>query len=127
MQNPLERRKSRRRPILESFSVFVAIPDKVPYRLPVRDLSDLGIGFLLDPEGSNGELASVHLGESLDIALYLNQTLHVPLRVEIVRILQSEESGPRVAGARISEPYSPGYRAFVSFVQLLDALADLHE
>ncbi|NDD91633.1 hypothetical protein EBZ37_06075 [bacterium] len=127
MQNPLEKRKSRRRPVLDSFSVFVVIPNKAPYRLPTRDLSDLGIGFQLDPDGLSTGPTNVQVGESLDISLYLNQTLHVPLRVEIVRIFTQEAGGPRLAGARISEPYSAGYRAFTSFVQLLDALADLHE
>jgi hypothetical protein len=92
----------------------------------VKDVSDLGIGFQLDPDtGSGTHLLQVAEGDTLDISLYLNQSLHLPLRVQIARIYQETADGPRVAGASILELHSSGYRAFASFIQLLDALAEI--
>jgi hypothetical protein len=121
-----ERRKSRRRPILDSFSVFVVAPERAPHRLAVKDVSDLGIGFQLDPDTFGGaQLLDVNMGDTLDISLYLNQSLHLPLRIQVVRVYQERDDGPRLAGASILDLNSNGYKAFASFIQLLDALAEV--
>jgi hypothetical protein len=126
MSAPSERRRSRRRPVLESFSVFVVALERAPHRLAVKDVSDLGIGFQLDPDTGQGEqLLQVEVGDTLEISLYLNQSLKLPLRIQVVRIYQESENGPRVAGASILELHSNGYKAFASFIQLLDALAEV--
>ena len=124
--NSAERRRSRRRPVLDRFAVFVVAQGKAPHRLPLRDVSDLGIGFQMDSDSGASELLGVAVGDSLDIQLYINQSLHIPLKIEVVRIYQQESEGPHLVGASIQELYSGGYKAFTSFIQLLDALADLH-
>jgi hypothetical protein len=121
-----ERRKSRRRPILDSFSVFIVVPERAPHRLSVKEVSDLGICFQLDPDSVAGaQLLDVRSGDTLDISLYLNQSLHLPLRIQVVRIYQERDDGPRLAGASILDLNSSGYKAFASFIQLIDALAEV--
>jgi hypothetical protein len=127
MTTPSERRRSRRRPILDTFSVFVVLPERAPHRLPVVNASDEGVGFQLDPDSGDPELFPLVVGDHLELCFYLNQTLYLPLRIQIVRISQTEPGKPRMAGARILESESPGIEAFKVFVQLLDTLAELAE
>ena len=72
-----ERRRSRRRPILETFSMFCVVPKKGVYRLPgARRESDQGIGFDLDTEGEELHGFSLKLGVSRSrVHFYLNQSL----------------------------------------------------
>lgn len=117
-----ERRKTRRRPVLESFSLFVVVPKKGPLRLKVHDLSDGGMRFDVDAEGESPTDFQIREGENIDVQLYLNQTLFLPLRLRVVRV---ESAGAvRRLGAEFAEKSSPGYRAFLAFVQMLDGILD---
>lgn len=117
-----ERRRALRREILATFSLFIAVPQKGPYRLKVHDLSELGIGFDLDME-EDAEPFPISLGEVLEIQFYLNQSLFIPLQVKVLRI--EEKGGVRRIGAEFEDRVSAGYNGLLSFLKLLDTLAEL--
>jgi hypothetical protein len=120
----MERRRTRRRPILSTFSLFVVVPQKGPHRLMVHDVSDQGIGFDLDTEGEDVASLLPKNGEQLEIHFYLNQSLYLPLSVRIVRL--EERNQIRRIGAELSTQ-DKGFKAFQSFLQLLDNIADVAE
>ena len=49
----MERRKAKRRPILEAFSFFVVVPKKGMMKLAVLDVSESGLGFDYDVGGED--------------------------------------------------------------------------
>ncbi|OFZ19979.1 MAG: hypothetical protein A2X94_11480 [Bdellovibrionales bacterium GWB1_55_8] len=120
-----ERRKTRRRPVLETFSIFVVIPRKGFHRLRIFDLSEDGIGFELDTDGESHDDFSVTQGQVLDVRLYLNQSLFLPIGVELVRV--DEAHATRRIGGRFSDKNSKAYAAFVSFLEMLDSIRDAAE
>jgi hypothetical protein len=117
MKTGAERRRAQRRPILESFSLFVVIPRKGSHRLRVYDASDHGLRFDLDLEGESSAGSPIKPGEELEVNLYLNQSLYLPLTVKVVRV---EEQGTlrRVGSEFKGKPH----RAYLSFLGLLDEL-----
>jgi hypothetical protein len=120
-----ERRQAKRRPVIESFSLFLVVPSKGPHRLRVHDVSEIGIGFDLDIEGESFEEFPLQKGQEVEIQLYLNQSLFLPLVVKVARV-QPEGSVRRV-GAQFEKDASKngqGYRAYRAFVDMVDALAD---
>ena len=119
----VERRKAKRRPILESFSLFVVVPGKGDYRLPLHDLSELGIGFDLDMEGEDPAAFPIKPSEHIDVLLYLNQTLSIPLTVKVARIV--DEGGYRKIGAEFLEKNGKSHQALLSFVKVIDELAEI--
>lgn len=121
MASGQERRKSHRRPILDSFSMFVVVPTKGPYRLPVHDVSDSGLGFDFDTEGEDTSLFSVKQGDQFEIHLYLNQSLHIPLNGKVMRVVDDE--GTRRLGVELTKTSTAGHKAFMSFLQMIDDLS----
>lgn len=119
-----DRRKARRRAILTTFSLFAMVPSKGPYRLTVHDLSDLGIGFDLDIEGEEGVPFPLQENESLEVRLYLNQSLYIPLPIQVKRIIPQEEGIRRIGGEFTTMP-APTRQALASFLELLDSLLDV--
>ncbi len=117
-----ERRRSPRVPILETFSVFAVIPKKGPYRLRVHDLSAIGVRFDLDLE-DEAEPLNLKSGEKLDFHLYLNQSLFLPLRLQVVRV--QEEKQVRTLGAEFIELEDAAREAVASFVGMLEAIAEV--
>lgn len=123
MSSNAERRKAKRRPILDTFSIFTVVPKKGIHKLVVHDLSELGVGFDLDTEGEVHADFPVSPGSGLELRLYLNQSLYLPLGVEVVRV---DERGPiRKIGARFDDKTSASYKAFLAFLQLLDSVIDV--
>ena len=117
-----ERRKTRRRPILDTFSLFVVVPKKGVHRLPVHDLSDEGMGFDFDIEGESAADFPVQRGETVDVLLYLNQSLYLPLSVRVVRV---EDKGEiRKVGAEFTEKSGPAFQGYAAFLAMLDAVAE---
>lgn len=116
-----ERRKTHRRPIVESFSLFVVLPQKGPYRLPIHDISEEGLGFDADMEGEPRSEFTIEQSERLQLHFYLNQTLHVPLTVRVARL--ERVRGIRRIGAEVMDRDSAAGKAFTAFVELLDKLA----
>jgi hypothetical protein len=118
----VERRKARRRPILNTFSLFVVAPKKGFHRLVIHDVSDLGIGFDLDTEGEDPGMFPIQPGDQVDLRLYLNQSLFLPVTVEVVRV--QDQNTVRRVGAEFGDKNSKGYKAFLSFIQMLDGIVD---
>ncbi len=118
-----ERRKARRRPVLDSFSLFLAIPKKGPHRLQILDISEQGIGFALDADGEAEADFPVKTGETLEIHLYMNQSLYLPLHVQVARI--ERKSAGRLVGTQFSDQNSKPFHAFQGFLKLLDDLIEV--
>ena len=118
-----ERRRARRRPILETFQFFCVIPKKGPYRLKVHDLSELGMGFDADLEPESESGFQVAESEELDLLLYVNQSLYIPFRVKVARI--ETRSGKRKIGAEFRKEGSRGYPALDAFLKMVDALSEI--
>ena len=116
-----ERRKARRRPILHSFSLFVVVPKKGVHRLDIHDVSEVGIKFSFDTEGEDLAVFPINQGDPLDIHLYLNQSLFLPLSVSVTRV--DTQSGIRRLGGEFTDLNSAGYRAFASFLNTLDEIS----
>lgn len=117
-----ERRKSQRRPILDSFSFFIVIPKKGVHRLPIHDLSDQGLGFDFDIEGESYADFPLHPEEKLELQFYLNQSLYLPLSIKVARV---ETRGLiRRVGAEFIEKDSKSFKAFLAFIQMLDCVIE---
>lgn len=118
-----ERRKTERRPILYTFSIFLTIPKKGLYRLEVHDISETGIGFDLDIEGEEYSRFPVKEGFPIDLRFYINPSLYIPLSVQVTRI--EDHHSKRRVGAEFQESSSENYKAFLSFLSLLDKIVDV--
>jgi hypothetical protein len=119
----IERRKSRRRPIMESFSFFVVIPKKGYFKLKVADVSDSGVGFDYDIGGESPEDFPVKDGEEFELHLYLNQTLFLPLQVRVMRVDDSKVI--RRVGAEFVTRDTPEYQGLVAFLEMIDRLSEV--
>jgi hypothetical protein len=117
-----ERRRSKRRPILDTFSLFVVVPRKGVHRLRIHDVSNQGLGFDLDIDGESLEEFQIKPKEKLEVHLYLNQSLYLSLNVQVARLQDAQ--GIRQVGAEFTEQASPGYKAFAAFLQMLDLVSD---
>lgn len=125
-----ERRRWKRFEILETFSLFASVPAKGPLRLKVHDVSEAGMGFDLDipEEGGDAGLAGsfkVNVGSTFEIHLYLNESLYLPLEVEVRRL--AEKEGIRQIGGEFTAQttQAKGRVALKAFVQFLDTLSDI--
>lgn len=124
---PNDRRRAPRRPILDSFSFFIALPKKGPHRLPALDVSELGLGFMIDVEGENAANFPVQLGDVIDVQFYLNQTLYIPVKIRIARIVQANPGNQdlRRVGAEFLDRNSPPQKAFTNFIRMIDEIAEV--
>lgn len=118
-----DKRKHKRRPILETFSVFVVFDKKGPHRLNVHDVSETGIGFTVDVEGETASDFPLKKGDEMELSFYLNQTLSIPLIVKVARL--EEKDSLRHIGGEIAASGGKGLPAFRSFLQMLDQLAEV--
>ncbi len=119
MSNNNERRKSNRREILENFSFYIQIPKLGQARHRVQDVSETGIGFMVESLGGVFTLAK---DEKLELHLYLNQSLFLPLKIQVARQEQKEET--QHVGAAFLETESNQYKTLLSLVNFLDQLSD---
>jgi hypothetical protein len=119
--SPAERRKAKRRMILETFSLFVVIPKKGDLRLPLLDLSELGVGFEVDLEDDDA-LVNLRTDEQMELHLYLNQSLYLPLKVAVKRLILKGKR--RHVGAEFVQQGGTSHNAVVAFLQMLDILSD---
>ena len=122
MSKDIEKRKAKRRVMLDSFSFFVVVPKKGTHRLKVEDLSELGLGFCIDESGEAHTDFPVKSGDQLEVNLYLNQSLYLPLRAKVVRV--EDRNAVRRVGAELSEKDSGAQKALSHFVSFLDQLID---
>jgi hypothetical protein len=119
----IDRRGSRRRPILESFSFFVVVPKKGFHRLRVVDLSDTGVGFDYDIIGEMKEAFPVHAGETFELQFYLNQTLFFPMNVKVARIDDSKVL--RRIGAEFTESGTPEHKGLLAVLDMIDKVSEI--
>ncbi len=120
--NPAERRKAKRRMILDTFSLSVVIPKKGDFRLPLLDLSELGVGFDLDLEEEDSPSFALKTGEQLEVHLYLNQTLFLPFKVTVKRLIQKGKR--RQIGAEFTQQGGAAHKAVVCFLEMLDLVSE---
>ena len=118
----VERRQTRRRSILETFSVFLVIPRKGIHKLRIQDVSEDGLGFDLDVEGESFADFPVQVHDVIALRFYLNQSLYIPLSVEIVRI--EEQTTLRHVGSKFNDKTTPDYKTFLSLLELLDRFSE---
>lgn len=118
-----ERRKARRRPIVETFSFFVVVPKKGFHRLFVADVSDTGIGFDFDIGGESAADFPVKPGEEMALQFYLNQSLYIPLTVRVMRVDDSQ--GVRRVGAEFTDPQSKELKALHSLLSMIDEISEV--
>jgi hypothetical protein len=118
----MERRKHVRRPVLDSFSLFVVVPKKGVHRLPIHDVSDHGLGFDLDTEGESFTDFPISSGEMIEVQFYLNQSLYIPIKVKVAQ-LKVEGPVRRVGVELIEKDGKPG-KAYLAFVQMLDQIGE---
>lgn len=119
----VEKRRAERRPILETFSLFATIPKRGGYKLPIHDVSKVGLSLDIDTEGETLEDHPIQKGEDLEVCLYLNQTLYIPLSVKVVRIIENDSV--RTVGAEVQT--SPGAKALTLFIDMLDKITGVAE
>jgi hypothetical protein len=114
----IERRRSKRREILENFSFYICVPKLGFTRHKVNNVSETGIGFSIET------LGEFRLGkdEQCNLQFYLNQSLYLPLNIQVIR--DEETDGIQNVGAILLETQSNEYQTFLSLVRLLDQLVE---
>jgi hypothetical protein len=118
-----EKRRGRRRTILESFSLFCVIPKRGLHQLPIHNISESGVAITVDVQGENIEEIKHTRGEILDLRLYLNRSLFIPVSIKIARI--EIKNGIRLIGAEFVDTDSLEYRSIQSFLSMLDHLIEI--
>jgi len=113
-----ERRKAKRREILEKFSFYICIPKLGFTRHAVNDVSELGIGFTIN---SLGEF-KLKKDEQCQLHLYMNQSLYLPLDIQVVR--QQDQEQTQEIGAIFLDTTSDQYETFLTLVKFLDQLSE---
>lgn len=119
----IDRRGSRRRPVLESFSFFVVVPKKGFHRLRVVDLSETGVGFDYDIVGEMKDAFPVKNGETFELQFYLNQTLFLPMQVKVMRIDDSKVI--RRVGAEFLQTGTPEHQGLCAVLEMIDKLSEI--
>lgn len=119
-QDQDERRKARRRPLVDTFSCFVSIPKRGSHRLHVYDLSELGVGFDFDIEGEDLGAHPIAIGDTFELHFYMNQSLFLPLQIRVARI--EDKKTKRKIGAEFTDPQSDSCRALQAFLKMIDEI-----
>ncbi len=119
----LERRKAKRRPILEAFAFFVVVPKKGLMKLKVVDVSESGVGFDYDVGGESFSAFPVEKAEMLELNFYLNQALSIPLRVRVMRI--EDIHGVRRVGAEFVGTGLAPHRGLLAILDMIDRIVEV--
>ncbi|MEO5970353.1 MAG: PilZ domain-containing protein [Bdellovibrionia bacterium] len=117
----IERRKAKRIPILASFSISLVVPKKGMHRLHIYDVSEKGIGFILNIEEEFSSSNPTEVNDLLEINLYLNSSLFLPLSIRVVRI-DDTQTGERRIGAKFEKRDSETFTALLAFLTFLDKI-----
>lgn len=123
MQKHPERRKAKRRPILETFSLFVVVPEIALQRLRVTDMSEGGLAFEIESIVEESGTRRFQMGDEMDVQFYLNASLFVPVRCRVVRV-ESRPSGSKFGLEFISQK-DGGVQALASFLRMLDEITGI--
>ena len=125
MSNQAERRRSKRRPILESFSLAVVLKNKSDLKLTVLDISDHGLAFEIDIDGEALSEYTPRANDTLSISLYLNQTLYIPLKIKVIRVSKTKEN--RSIGGEFLDQKGKSHLALLGFLETIDRLVEVAE
>lgn len=117
-QDFTEKRRAKRRSILDRFSFYISIPKLGHTRHPVKDISEFGIGFELDTLGE----FKLKMGEICELQFYLNQSLYLPLHIEVVR--EHGDDPLQEVGATFVNVEAPAHQTFTTLVRLVDQLTE---
>ncbi len=118
MNQTQDRRKTKRRSILDHFSFYVNVPKLGSTRLNLIDVSEMGIGFEIETLGEF-RLAK---NEECELNFYLNQSLFLPLKIQVTRL---EEVGEKQKiGAVFLDTTTQQHATFLTLVKLLDQLVE---
>jgi hypothetical protein len=117
----VERRKARRIPILATFAISLVIPIKGMHRHDIFDVSEHGIGIISNIEEEFSSDHTTQIGDLLEIHLYLNLSLFLPLSIRVVRI-DDAQTGERRIGAEFKNRTSESFKGFLAFLTLLDKI-----
>jgi hypothetical protein len=147
-----EKRRAKRRPILEGFAIFATLEEGSPLRQTVLDISEYGIGLELElgvAAGGNAVLGA-RVGDLLTLRIHVNPHLYIPVTARVVRhhveksvssrgaqklrksgVVAAAPSGVLRLGAEFVWPKDHStdarFRALRSLSELVDALIDCSE
>ena len=116
-----ERRKAKRREVLDQFSFYICVPKLGYTRHKVNDVSELGIGFTIDTMGE----FKLGQDEVCDLLFYLNQSLYLPLQIKAVRLREAEHT--QEVGATFNDTTTEVYQTLLTLVKLIDQLTESAE
>jgi hypothetical protein len=119
--NWIEKRRAKRRDILEKFSFYVCIPKLGYSRHKVNDVSELGIGFEIETLGE----FKLNQGEICELQFYMNQSLYLSLHIEVVR--QVDHEATQQIGASFVDVQSNPQQTFNTLVKLVDQMSEFGE
>jgi hypothetical protein len=114
-----ERRRVKRHDILEQFSFYICVPKLGYTRHKVNDISELGIGFMLETLGE----FKLDLNEVCDLHFYLNQSLYLLLKIKVMRALDRPEMLQEV-GAIFVDVENSTHQTFLTLVKLVDQMSE---
>lgn len=115
-----ERRRYRRRIVLDSFHVFLTVPKNGENKIYLKDISENGFAFESDKRNS------FSLSQTLECAFYINAGLSVPLKVRVAHI-RPLENGSKLTGVEVLPNQDKSHQALIIFVKLLDQLTKLEK
>ena len=118
-----ERRRSKRIPVLESFSVAAVLPGRGDLRLPLEDISEVGIGIRISQDLLEHPGLVLTAGSQIDLQLYLNQSLFLPLKVRVVR--SSQKNDETHIGMDFIAGRPDAIAAVSHFVKMVDILSQV--
>ncbi|NDG83539.1 MAG: PilZ domain-containing protein [Proteobacteria bacterium] len=116
-----EKRKAKRREIVDQFSFYVCVPKLGYTRHKVKDISEIGIGFEIETLGE----FKLQKGEVCELQFYLNQSLHLSLQIEVMR--QIDHEATQEVGASFVDQKSNAHATFSTLVKLVDQLSEFAE
>ncbi|MBS1959161.1 MAG: PilZ domain-containing protein [Bdellovibrionales bacterium] len=114
-----ERRKVKRREILEKFSFYICVPKIGFARHKVNDISELGIGFTIETLGGEFKLDAQ---EQVELHFYLNQSLYLPLKIQVMRRIDG--SNTQEVGAVFLDTSTAVHQTFLTLVKFLDQIVE---
>lgn len=117
----IERRRAKRREVLDRFSFYICIPKLGHTRHKVNDVSELGIGFSLETLGE----FRLQNNETCELQFYLNQSLYLQLKIKVMR--QKDENSIQDVGAEFLETETKQHQTFLTLVRLLDQVTESGE
>ncbi|MEW6056370.1 MAG: PilZ domain-containing protein [Bdellovibrionota bacterium] len=111
-----ERRRTVRKDVLETFHMFLVIPQVGLRKIYLKDVSEGGLGFYAEPTDSFSS------GQVVECFFYINPTLRFPLSFKILHVLPEGENVR--LGCEFVDTGTKSYKVFVKFLHLLDELAE---